>query len=103
MKLKNNSLIAVDLDGTLCEGEFWGDGEPIPRLDMIALIEKIYKQGHHIIIYTARHRKYYQQTESWLIKHGVYYHALSMEKMGADLYIDDKCIHCDDFLQEFNN
>lgn len=92
MILKPHSLIAVDLDNTLCEGEFWGGDEPKPKQEMIDKIEKLYKQGHHIIIYTARHRNYFQETEAWLIKYKVWYHALSMEKMGADLYIDDKSI-----------
>jgi len=99
IKLKPHSLLAVDLDGTLCEGEFWGKGEPKPKQDMINKIEKLYKQGHHIIIYTARRRNYYQETEAWLIKNKVWYHALSMEKMGADLYIDDKSITPEEFLR----
>lgn len=90
--LKPNSLIAVDLDNTLCEGEFWGVGDPTPKKEMIDKIEKLYKAGHHIIIYTARNRSFFQETEAWLIKNKVWYHALSMNKMGADLYIDDKSI-----------
>ena len=97
MKLKQNSLIAVDLDGTLSEGEFWGGAEPKPIQKNIDMVNTLYKRGHHIIIVTARHRDHYKVTESWLIKYGVYYHAISMEKMGADLYIDDKCINIRDF------
>lgn len=95
-ELKPRSVVAVDLDGTLCEGEFWGDGEPTPKQNMIDLIEKLYKAGHIIIIFTARNRSYFQLTEAWLIKHKVWYHSLCMNKMGADLYIDDKCVNVKD-------
>lgn len=88
-----NKLIAVDLDGVLCEGEFWGEGEPVPKQDMIDLVWKWYKAGGHIIIYTARQPKYYPQTHAWLIKHEVPFHGIAMVmKPGADLYIDDKAI-----------
>ena len=96
MGLKPNLLIAVDMDGVLCEGEFWDDGDPKPIQRNIDIVEKLYRTGHHIIINTARHRRYYQTTEAWLIKNGVYYHALSMEKMGADIYLDDKAINVKD-------
>jgi len=96
MEIKPKSLIAVDLDGTLCEGEFWGGQEPKPKYDVIKKIEELYKAGHHIIICTARHRNYYQETEAWLIKYKVWYHALSMEKMGCDLLIDDKVLNVKD-------
>gem|GEM_PF-1378742 len=94
--LKPNSLIAVDMDGVLCEGEFWNDSDPKPIKKNIEIVEKLYRAGHHIIIYSARHRKYYQTTEAWLIKNGVYYHALSLEKLGCDLYIDDKAVNVKD-------
>lgn len=105
LKNPTNKLIAVDLDGVLCKGEFWGEEEPKPISEMIKLVENIYKKGAHIVIYTARHRSWYQQTEAWLIKNNVFYHSISMEKMGADLYIDDKCINVKDISisYEINN
>jgi len=100
LKLKPNALIAVDLDGTLSEGECWGAEDPKPKQDMIDFINSLYIKGYHIIIYTARFRDFFQLTEAWLIKHRVRYHALCMNKMGADLYIDDKCINIKDLLKE---
>ena len=91
MKLKPRSLISVDLDGILCQGEWWDkeDGaKPIKK--NIELVNKLYHAKHHIIIYTARKEKARYETEYWLKKHGVKYHALVMEKMGADCYWDDK-------------
>lgn len=93
----NNQLIAVDLDGTLCEGEFWGEGDPRPLVERINYINELYKKGAHIIIYTARDPQYFEQTNSWLITHGVRFHGISMmRKPGADLYIDDKTLNVED-------
>lgn len=93
----NDKIIAVDLDGVLCEGEFWGEGEPRPVDWMIAKVWEWYKKGAHIIIYTARQPRYYPQTHAWLIKYEVPFHGIAMlMKPGADVYIDDKAINLDD-------
>lgn len=97
--LKNpaNKLIAVDVDGVLCEGEFWGEGEPAPRQDVIDAVKAWYKKGAHIIIYTARQTGWYTLTHAWLVKHGIPFHGIAMQmKPGADLYIDDKALHPED-------
>lgn len=97
--LKNpaNRVIAIDLDGTLCEGEFWGEGEPAPILPMIEKVWEWYKKGAHVIIYTARHPRYFSLTNAWLIKHDVPFHGICMQKKpGADIYIDDKALHISD-------
>ncbi|MFW6173693.1 MAG: capsular biosynthesis protein [Elusimicrobiota bacterium] len=103
-KILNNpsgKLIAVDLDGTLCEGEFWGDGEPAPKKEVIDKVWKLYKSEAHIVIYTARKPDFYKDTMAWLIKYGVPFHGISMQyKPGADLYIDDKAISLDCFMEE---
>jgi uncharacterized HAD superfamily protein len=94
LKNPNDKLIAIDLDGVLCEGEFWGDGEPVPIPEMITSVREWYVKGAHIIIYTARQPKYYAVTLAWLIKHEVPFHGIAMfVKPGADIYIDDKCIN----------
>lgn len=97
LKSPNDKLIAVDLDGTLCHGEFWGEGEPEPMRDRIDYINGLYKKGAHIIIYTAREPGHYTLTHAWLIKHGVMFHGITMRfKPGADCYIDDKCLNVED-------
>ena len=90
-------LFAIDLDGTLCEGEFWGEGEPIPKQDVIDQLWGWYRQGAHVIIYTARQPIYYPDTHAWLIKHQVPFHGIVMQmKPGADIYIDDKALNLED-------
>jgi uncharacterized HAD superfamily protein len=93
----NDKLIAVDLDGTLCKGEFWGEGEPEPIQHRIDFVNELYKKGGHIIIWTARMPEWYHQTQLWLQKHRVSYHGIIMrEKIGADLYIDDKSLNAEE-------
>lgn len=90
----NDKLIAIDMDGVICQGEFWGETEPRPEEEMIEKIWSWYKKGAHIIIYTARNPRYYQETHAWLIKYGVPFHGIVMQyKPGADIYIDDKAIN----------
>ena len=97
LKYPANKLIAVDLDGTLCEGEFWGEGVPEPKVERIEYINSLYKKGAHIIIWTARFPSWFEDTQKWLQNNGVLYHGIVMrEKIGADLYIDDKCININD-------
>jgi len=94
-----NKLIAVDLDGTLCEGKFWEE-EPKPIKVMIDFINELYKRGAHIIIWTARFPKDYEKTNDWLIKNKVMFHGISMRiKIGADLYIDDKSVNAKELIK----
>lgn len=97
MENLKEKLIAVDLDGTLTTSNAWTEEECLtaePRYDIIGKIRKLYYQRNHIIIYTARPEYFRNETEFWLRKNGVKYHALVMSnnKMGADLYIDDKAM-----------
>ena len=94
--MHKHSLVSVDLDGTLTVGEWWGKGDPEPRKDIISLVNKMYLDGHHIIIFTARKEEWRSQTVEWLSRNSVWYHALNMGKMGADIYIDDKSIRPDE-------
>lgn len=96
----NDKLIAVDMDGTLCDGEWWGHGEqPQPRAEVIELVKKLYHGGAHIVIYTARQPNYYALTHAWLISNLVPFHGICMTmKPGADMYIDDKAVHPADII-----
>lgn len=93
-------LIAVDMDGTLCIGEFWGkpeDTEPVPNESVVALVQDLHMRGGHIILYSARQPRMYAATHGWLIKHHVPFHGIAMTmKPGADLYIDDKTLNTED-------
>ena len=102
LKNPKGKIIAVDLDGTLCEGEYWGeDREPKPKPEMIKLLEEIHLKRGTIIIYTARWAELYRATYAWLIKHKVPFHGICMQiKPGADLYIDDKALNPEDIFEK---
>ena len=101
LKNPNDMLIAFDMDGTLCRGEFWGEGEPEPIQEMIDIVWGLYTHGAHIIIYTARNIKYTAATYAWLDKHEVPYHGLMMNrKPGADVYIDDRCLNVEQIYDD---
>lgn len=93
----------VDFDDTLTtgEGEPWWE-EPLqeePREEMIELVNDLYKQGHTIIIYTARREEVREETQYFLNEWGVMHHALKMEKPGYALLIDDKAMSDESALE----
>jgi len=93
----------IDYDGTLTtnDGEpYWVDPlDDYPRWDMIELVNELYNEGETIIIYTARREEAREETEYYLSKWGVKYHALRMEKPGFDLLIDDRAISDEEALE----
>jgi len=94
-KPKKNSIIACDLDKTLCTGESFTDEECIaaePIQKMIDYVNNIlYKKNHcFIIIYTARKEFLRNATSYWLQKYGVKYHVLVCGKLWSEVYIDDR-------------
>ena len=96
-----DKLINVDLDGTLCTGDYWGGkNEPKPNKEMIAKVQEWFDMGAHIIIWTGRQPRLYPDTLAWLIKHRVPFHGISMQtKLGADAYIiDDRVIRPEEIL-----
>lgn len=86
-----------DIDGTLCTNTNGGYEKAQPFYDVIAQVNRIYDEGHRVILYTARgsttgidwHKLTLEQLEKW----GVHYHELVMGKPTADIYIDDKAIN----------
>lgn len=97
MKNTERKLIAVDLDGTLTNSNAWTEEECLTaeaRVDIIKKVKDLYYDRNVIIIYTARPETMRDETEYWLRKNKVKYHALVMgnNKMGADIYVDDRAI-----------
>ena len=107
MKLKpfKSSIIAVDMDGTLCSGESFTDEDCIkaePIQEMIDVVNnKLYKEKLcFIIIYTARREFLRNATEYWLKKHKVKYHVLVCGKLWAQYYIDDRNVLINDLIKD---
>ena len=71
------NVIAIDADGT--------------ALQHPEMINQMFENPNNfIVIYTARSNSIRVRTEKQLADLGIKYHALVMEKMRADCYIDDK-------------
>lgn len=71
-------VIAIDVDGT--------------ALDQPSRVNALYDNPNNfIVLYTARNgATMREQTENELLCAGIRYHALVMDKLRADVYIDDK-------------
>jgi len=75
-------VYAIDLDGVL----------DIPA--NVVKVNKLFNNPDNvIIIHTSRCSLIRKETEEFLQKQGVMYHALVMDKLRADYYIDDKNIN----------
>ena len=109
-------IIAVDLDHTLCipksgnTYEKYGLADPIEH--MIQLVNRLYEDGHEIIIYTARRMLTHngnvsevikdvgEITENWLKAHNVKYHRIVYGKLYFDVLLDDKGYRPEECLEE---
>lgn len=94
-------IVAVDVDGTLTKsGDAWTPEDCLDCRPNQAMIERVNSlaQTNFIVILTARRDFLIPATLKWLRMHGVIFHAISNNKMPADLYIDDKAQNIDDFL-----
>jgi len=103
MKIKNNSVVAVDLDKTLCTGENFTDADCIKAIPIQKMIDVVnntlFRKKHcFIVIYTARREHLRTATEYWLRKYDVKYHTLVCGKLWAKYYIDDRNILIKDLL-----
>lgn len=85
--------IIIDMDGTICtEEKTYSRALAKPHEGAVESINKLYEEGHTLIIYSARSWMEYEMTVDWLQKHGVKYHQLVMGKPIGDVWIDDRAI-----------
>jgi len=95
-KPKPGSIIAVDLDNTLCFNEGFTEQDCLfaePKKEIIKKINDYHHLGCFIIIFTARRSFLRPATEYWLEKNGVEYNILDIgHKIWANVYIDDRNI-----------
>ena len=92
-------IIYVDIDGTIChtpkKGSSWDYRKSEPRQDQIDKINKLYKEGHIIVYWTARGGSsgidWSTHTANQLYKWGCKYTRLEkLKKPSYDLFICDK-------------
>lgn len=103
-----------DLDLTLCNSSEsrYELSEPWP--ERIAFVNAIYKEGHEVIVFTARGMssfsgnrwlaqiRWRRITEAQLRNWGLNYHKLILGKPAGDIYVDDKGVKADDFFPTEN-
>jgi len=114
--IKNNKVLVVDVDGTLCPAER-GDmsyadlpAEPL----LVQRLQELAAGGWHIIIHSSRNMRSYNGNTGainartlpvlleWLARHEVPYHEIYMGKPwpGHDgFYIDDRAVRPREFLE----
>ena len=85
--------LIIDMDGTICTEELTYSRSLAKPLDKAAeSINRLYEEGHTIIIYSARTWMEYEMTEHWLKSNGIKYHQLVMGKPVGDAWIDDRAV-----------
>jgi hypothetical protein len=95
---------AFDLDGTLCTVTNGIYEKAIPFEGRIEHVNKLHREGHTIIIFSARgatsKRDLWEFTFSQLNSWGLKFHELIMGKPHFDLLIDDKAIFSESYFEE---
>ena len=90
-------IYVIDIDNTICITKGLNYEDAIPNQKIIDYVNKLYDEGHRIIIYTARGTKskidWRELTESQLKQWNVKYHELKLNKIYYDFWIDDRAIN----------
>ena len=95
-------IFCFDIDGTICKTYASRYSKSVQIKKSIKLINKLYMDGHTIIIFTSRymgrtnsdlkkaHKLGYLKTFNQLKIWGLKFHELIMSKPRYDVFIDDK-------------
>ena len=95
--------LCFDIDGTICTTDC-DYSDAVPFLKVISEINKLHDSGTEIILFTSRGSKSGKdwtsftknQVDSW----GVKYDKLILGKPQADIFIDDRAAHIDDWCKK---
>ena len=108
----DNIKLVFDIDDTICNNKNRDYENAIPYKDVIKKINKLHRQGAKITLYTSRGmvscngdidkiiKKNKAILEKWLEKNKVEYDELVFGKPLGDMYIDDKAINVNDFINK---
>ena len=96
--------IYIDIDDTICKTKGTDYAGAIPIQKAIDKVNDLYEKGHRIVFWTARGTvsgiDYISLTMRQLNQWGVKFHQLKMGKPSYDLFIDDKNINSDQWLND---
>ena len=85
-----------DIDGVIAKAGGMDYSLAEPNVPMVQLVNRLYEQGHTIILLTARGyvtgMDWREVTERQLAKWGLKYHELHFGKPNADYYVDDRML-----------
>lgn len=98
---KEVETLNVDFDHTITErstDEYLPPCEQRPNEDMIGRLTEAYYEGKTIIVWTARPWSDAAQVVSMLTLWGVPFHGMMMGKGGSDMYVDDKAMTPQQFI-----
>ena len=98
-------IYCFDLDGTLCNTDGNNYSDSTPKKSRIEFVNKLFDEGHTIIIDTARGsvsgKNYFFFTVNQLKSWGVKFHTVRTgTKIGADIFVDDKGIQDKRFFKD---
>ena len=99
-------IVYVDIDETICEYPLDIKDRKYelatPILNNIDKINQLYKEGHHIVYWTARGSTtgidWTELTKKQLKKWNAKYHDLKLKKPNYDIFICDKAINSRNFF-----
>lgn len=93
-------VIAIDFDGTIVQNKFPDIGTIKP--DAKRIINKLFKEGHELILWTCRSDLLLLEATEFLRSVGIPFHSYNINsdkvtfgcdpKIYADIYIDDKSL-----------
>ena len=99
--MKFRATISIDYDDTIVYQDFPNSGTIKPNAKEV--INRLYDEGHHILIWTCRAFDKVKTAKNYLIECGVRFHLINenlpsnieqyggdTRKMSADIYIDDR-------------
>lgn len=100
-------IIYIDIDNTITITNATDYSNAIPLMDRISTINQLHSQGHTIVYWTARGSgskiDYSELTKKQLKDWGCLYSSIKFEKPIYDLFIDDKAINSESFIDHINN
>lgn len=99
-------IIAVDIDGTIAQEnkKNWQEYLKVkPIQGNIEFVNQLFDEGYYIVIHTSRPESSRLETEYWLNKNGVKFNVLVMNKLKADVYLDDRARTIEQYMKEKQN
>lgn len=98
----SDRLLMVDFDNTLTQDNvrYWEGERPEPNQDVVDAVRDHYHAGGTVIVWTARPWSEANQIAAHLTEWELPYHGIRCEKGSGDMYVDDKAISPEAFVDE---